>query len=1045
MRARSRRRWALAAAVAATAVPVAGARADTVATSAPLTPIALGVNGAAWDGDFSRPAIPGLLSAAKIGSIRYPGGSYADTFKWQTTTDTIKPAAFMGIAAASNAAPFITVNYGDTTQGPAIAAAWVTSAMASPGYSDATALWEPGNENYGTWENDTHVEPHTPQSYATNVGPYYQAMHAADPAAQLGFPYVLPIEQAAGTGTWVPDPAGWNKAVLSANAGLIDFADVHWYPVFGNPALTDADIMATVDRIPAAMQGIRATLDRYDPTASIIIGESNISQSSTAYETQPIAALYGAASALKFLSLGAKQFSWWDIHNQGSISGDFGFISSNTGTGNPVNTTVTAAAAAGARNLALASTAGFALPHTITIDTGAGRETRKVTAVAGATTLAAPAAAGDSNVKLASVIPFAPGSPIAIDTGAGVESRTVTAVGAPASATTLAAPAAAGDTNVKLAGTALGGQTTPVFYPAGIVPGAVLTIDTGDGAETATIKSLGRAATLGTTLVAPAAAGDAKLYVASVTNTSTGLANYVGDPIAIDTGASLETRTIADVGTSAGTATTLVLPAAAGDTKVYVANVTGDTAGHALVLDTGAAYEAPAIGSVGTAAPAQTTLSAAAAAGDTVIKVASVANLVAGHRAAVDTGANLEAVTISAVGTAGAGGTGVTLGAPLARAHNSAVAVRDTGTGVTLAAPLAFAHAAASAARDAGSGITLSAPLAAAHASGTATRDVGTGITLAAPLAKAHAGGVAATTPGTGVTLSAPLSAAHASGVAAASSGVTITPALTAGHAAGTAVQDPGIKEPAKDVPMPAYYGIKLTSLLTSPGAVVSDLGSPATGVLAFGSYGSGSESVMLINGSDSEWKSVAVGGLSGDVQTSAYSLENPAIATGTIAAATAASGLELAPESITVVTAAAATAPPVTIGAQGGVGGTVAATLSLTLGGPASFGAFTPGVAGDYTASTSANVISTAGDAALSVADPSPVATGHLVNGSFSLPSPLLVGGAPIPGVLKTWSAPVSNDPVTIGFSQHIGASDALRTGSYAKTLTFTLSTTTP
>ena len=52
-------------------------------------------------------------------------------------------------------------------------------------------------------------------------------------------------------------------------------------------------------------------------------------------------------------------------------------------------------------------------------------------------------------------------------------------------------------------------------------------------------------------------------------------------------------------------------------------------------------------------------------------------------------------------------------------------------------------------------------------------------------------------------------------------------------------------------------------------------------------------------------------------------------------------------------------------------VGGTVPATLALTLGTPASFGAFTPGVAREYTASTTATVISTAGDATLTVADP--------------------------------------------------------------------------
>ena len=45
-------------------------------------------------------------------------------------------------------------------------------------------------------------------------------------------------------------------------------------------------------------------------------------------------------------------------------------------------------------------------------------------------------------------------------------------------------------------------------------------------------------------------------------------------------------------------------------------------------------------------------------------------------------------------------------------------------------------------------------------------------------------------------------------------------------------------------------------------------------------------------------------------------------------------------------------------------VGGTVPATLSLTLGTPAQFGAFTPGITKTYLASTSANVISTAGDA---------------------------------------------------------------------------------
>jgi hypothetical protein len=122
-------------------------------------------------------------------------------------------------------------------------------------------------------------------------------------------------------------------------------------------------------------------------------------------------------------------------------------------------------------------------------------------------------------------------------------------------------------------------------------------------------------------------------------------------------------------------------------------------------------------------------------------------------------------------------------------------------------------------------------------------------------------------------------------------------------------------------------------------------------------------------------------------------------------------------------------------VDAPGDSGGSVPATLSLTLGANAAFGAFTPGVDKDYTASTTANIISTAGDATLTSSDP-----GHLMNGTFALPSPLQVSFSK-----STWTGPTSNESVTIGFQQHIGATDALRTGAYSKTLTFTLSTTTP
>jgi hypothetical protein len=82
------------------------------------------------------------------------------------------------------------------------------------------------------------------------------------------------------------------------------------------------------------------------------------------------------------------------------------------------------------------------------------------------------------------------------------------------------------------------------------------------------------------------------------------------------------------------------------------------------------------------------------------------------------------------------------------------------------------------------------------------------------------------------------------------------------------------------------------------------------------------------------------------------------------------------------------------------------------------------------------AEVISTAQDAALSVS-PQPA---YLANGSYVLSEPLQVAFSK-----AAWTNPVSGDPVTITFRQHIGATQPLRTGAYGKTLTFTLSTTNP
>ena len=79
-------------------------------------------------------------------------------------------------------------------------------------------------------------------------------------------------------------------------------------------------------------------------------------------------------------------------------------------------------------------------------------------------------------------------------------------------------------------------------------------------------------------------------------------------------------------------------------------------------------------------------------------------------------------------------------------------------------------------------------------------------------------------------------------------------------------------------------------------------------------------------------------------------------------------------------------------------------------------------------------------------------------MNGTFVMPQALQAQAtnatnpnsafAPIganPVTLLTYPGPVTNDQVTIAIRQPVAANDGLRTGAYSKTLTFTLSTTSP
>jgi Bacterial alpha-L-rhamnosidase C-terminal domain/Bacterial alpha-L-rhamnosidase 6 hairpin glycosidase domain len=161
--------------------------------------------------------------------------------------------------------------------------------------------------------------------------------------------------------------------------------------------------------------------------------------------------------------------------------------------------------------------------------------------------------------------------------------------------------------------------------------------------------------------------------------------------------------------------TTLALTATAGDTNIKVASVANFAAGDPLTIDTGAAAEAATLVNVGTAA-FTTSLAAAAPAGSTDIKVTSTGQFCFSF-----------------------GGSSFCFGTPLLAAGDTITL--GSGTGAEKATIESVGSAGGT-----GTGLTLTAPLLVAQPNGASVFDPGSGLTLSAPLARAHVVGAAVTT-----------------------------------------------------------------------------------------------------------------------------------------------------------------------------------------------------------------------------------------------------------------------------------------------------------
>ena len=288
-----------------------------------------GINTATWDGQLAAPATPTMPAAsAFLGSdeaagadyraLRFPGGSTADDFHWQAPATGTSFDQFAGVAQGLHAQVVLTANYGTGTAQEA--ADWVAYANKTRGYG--FRYWEIGNEEYGTWETDTHGpapghpddKPHDPATYARYAADYMNKMHAADPGIRVG------IDCDYGDGS-----NGWNKAVLTKLAALgvlPDFVVQHHYAQgprleWDQQLLQDGTWAGDAD---ALRQQLTQCLGPAGAGVEMLVTEANSLNTDPGKQTTSLTdGLYLADSMGQALLSGYNGLFWWDLHNSKNV------------------------------------------------------------------------------------------------------------------------------------------------------------------------------------------------------------------------------------------------------------------------------------------------------------------------------------------------------------------------------------------------------------------------------------------------------------------------------------------------------------------------------------------------------------------------------------------------------------------------------------------------------------------------------------------------------------------------------------------------------
>ncbi|MGD0095695.1 MAG: hypothetical protein ABSB60_04330 [Terracidiphilus sp.] len=329
---------------AVTVANVGSVTVNQTTTGPAVTNKILGMNLAAWydvASTTNAPNIKAAFQAAGIKSVRWPGGSWSDEYNWETNTECGNYANTSdtftnfvnNLVIPTGLDLALTADYGTGKNcagagDPTEAAAWVTQASA---LGVTVSHMTVGNEEYGGWEFDNHVNPPEDTTTATKPGTSTTApIFAAAVAGTSGYYALI---KAASPNTLVgvevePNYAPWDQDVMSG--APYDFVEYHYYPEApGSESDSYLVNQAALD-LTKNIKSIKAELTKWGTAnVPIYVGEIGGAYSDPGKQSWSITqGLYAGQVLGEMMNDGVSRLTWWI--GFGNCNGNSGFMGSTS-------------------------------------------------------------------------------------------------------------------------------------------------------------------------------------------------------------------------------------------------------------------------------------------------------------------------------------------------------------------------------------------------------------------------------------------------------------------------------------------------------------------------------------------------------------------------------------------------------------------------------------------------------------------------------------------------------------------------------------------